>query len=303
MTLRVVEAGGEKRRLEGFTPPEGVPIAFTIASAGTRLGAQLLDLMLTIIVIVAVVIFLIYTRVLDPNAALTLVAILVFLTRVPYYVLTELVWNGRTVGKRMTGIRVISADGRRLRPSQVVARNMMKEAEFLAPLQGVFAAAFASGATIVAMLLWVIVVAVFFLANKRRQRLGDVIAGTLVVQQPKARLLPDLSLASAELLPAQAGGFSFLPAQLDIYGRHELEVLENVLRNGAQNKETQQSVRQVARAIIGKIDYTDPVRDGDEMEFLRAFYTAQRAHLEQLRLFGNARENKFHAKGGQKSGG
>ncbi|MDT9702371.1 RDD family protein, partial [Streptomyces sp. P17] len=92
---------------------------------------------------------------------------------------------GRTIGKRLTGIRVISADGRRLRPSQIVARNMMKEAEFLAPAQ-VFLMGGESGLMLVLTFLWVCGVAGFFLRNKRRQRLGDVIAGTLVVEQPRA---------------------------------------------------------------------------------------------------------------------
>lgn len=292
MTLQVVEITGEKRRLEGFTPPEGVPIAFTIATAGTRFGAQMLDFVLTLMVIVLAVMGLLYTRALDFNASVTLISMLALLTRVPYYVLTELLWNGRTIGKRLTGIRVISADGRRLRPSQIVARNLMKEAEFLAPAQ-VFLLGGESGLMLVLTFLWVCGLGAFFLLNKRRQRLGDVIAGTLVVEQPRAVLLPDLSLAAD--LPDSAG-LVFAPAQLDIYGRHELQALEAILRSPPTGESGQESIRRVAATIAHKIGH-EPLPLGQELDFLRAFYNAQRAHLERLRLYGTARENKFHTEG------
>ncbi|HAR53513.1 MAG TPA: RDD family protein, partial [Roseovarius nubinhibens] len=35
------------RRLENYLPPEGVPIAFDISGGGARLGAQILDIMIT----------------------------------------------------------------------------------------------------------------------------------------------------------------------------------------------------------------------------------------------------------------
>ena len=47
--------------------------------------------------------------------------------------------------------------------------------------------------------------------------------------------------------------------------------------------------------IRAKIDYGEPVRPDEAEAFLRAFYNAQRAHLEQRQLFGDKRADKHHA--------
>ena len=46
--------------------------------------------------------------------------------------------------------------------------------------------------------------------------------------------------------------------------------------------------------ISAKIGYSERVRKSEREAFLRAFYVAQRAHLEQRRLFGDVRADKFH---------
>jgi hypothetical protein len=112
-------------------------------------------------------------------------------------------------------------------------------------------------------------------------RVGDVIAGTLVVQQPKVVLVPDL-VADVH------GGYQLTAEQLSIYGVFELQVLERVLRASPPNDD---DIGAIAAKIRAKIGYTAPV--SDDAEFLREFYTAQRAHLEQQLLFGNRREDKY----------
>jgi len=283
----------DRKRLEGYLPPEGVPISFSIASIGARFGAQVLDIALTYGFIILLVYAMVTTGALPIEAMFALIMLCVFLIRVPYYILAELVWNGRTVGKRVVGIRVINAGGRRLTPHQIVARNLMKEAELFTPVTMVFTVDAMSGLGVLLTLVWVLAVLIVPLANRRRQRLGDMVAGTIVVDNPRNVLLPDLALA----LPTQGSArpmFDFLPAHLDIYGRFELQTLEKVLRDPAKGEEPP-DFGQISRTIIRKIGYADPVRPGQERAFLNAFYRAQREHLETLRLFGNRREDKFHS--------
>jgi hypothetical protein len=52
-----------------------------------------------------------------------------------------------------------------------------------------------------------------------------------------------------------------------------------------------EAVQTVADRIKWKIKYASPV--GDNERFLREFYAALRAHLEQKMLFGHRREDKF----------
>jgi len=49
-------------------------------------------------------------------------------------------------------------------------------------------------------------------------------------------------------------------------------------------------VKQIRR----KIDYADVVKTPENLDFLRAFYNAQRGYLEQRQLFGDKRADKKH---------
>lgn len=281
-------------RIATFTPPEGVPISMTIASAGARFGAQMLDLLLTWTTCALFVLLVAYMNLISWNGFVTLLSLLMFLLRVPYYVLSELVWNGRTLGKRIVRIRVISADGRRLTPWQIAARNLMKEVEFFTPFTLVLAAwgGALGGWGVGIMLVWVATVTIIPLASRRCQRLGDMIAGTLVVENPKAVLLPDLAAAAARL----PDRFEFQPHHLDHYGRYELQTLEHILRDRIANDRVWEELGKVTNAIITKIGYAEPVPAAEQRDFLLAFYRAQREHLESRRLFGDRREDKHHAR-------
>ena len=276
-----------KRRLQGFTPPEGVPIAFDVASMGARFGAQFLDLLITYGGLLALLLLLIWLDILPFSALGALFVLLIFLIRIPYYILSELIWNGRTLGKRIVKIRVISANGRRLTPHQITARNLMKEVEVFTPATMMLSGG-SDWISVLLLLAWVLFVLAVPLFNRKRQRVGDMIAGTVVVEQPRSVLLPDLAAVTP------AAGFAFLPAQLDFYGRYELQTLESILRDPSQTAIYHTEVSRVARAIIAKISYTDRVLPSENAAFLQAFYRAQREHLESRRLFGDKREDKFH---------
>ena len=280
------------KRVEQFLPPEGVPIDFAIASLGTRFGAQFLDMIFTVLIVGIIAFLILYTGLLPASAEAMLTVLLGYLVGVPYYVLSELIWNGRTLGKRITGIRVINMDGRRLTPHQVTARNLMKEVEIFAPM-GLLASvgtqsAWENGLTS----LWLLVVVVVPFTNRRRQRLGDIIAGTLVVDNPRSVLLSDLALSAPAAASSQAA-FEFLPEHLDIYGKYELQTLEDVLRDATKTSNTKEIV-QIVRTITRRIRYEEAVKPGQELTFLNEFYRAQREHLESLKLFGTLRENKYH---------
>jgi uncharacterized RDD family membrane protein YckC len=280
------------KRVMQFIPPEGVPISFAIASIGARLGAQILDIIFTTLLFVIIALAVIFTGALPLSAMTVLITLMGFLLRTPYYVLSELIWNGRTLGKRITGIRVINVDGRRLTPHQVAARNLMKEVEIFAPMGLLGTIGEQSGLEGGLTAAWLLVVVIVPLANRRRQRIGDMIAGTLVVDNPRSVLLSDLALSSPAKASSQPA-FEFLPEHLDIYGKYELQTLEDVLRDTTKKPNTEEIIK-IVRTITRRIRYEDPVKPGQEMLFLNDFYRAQREHLESLKLFGKVRENKYH---------
>ncbi len=278
-----------KRRLQGFTPPEGVPVSFDLASMGARFGAQFLDLLITYLGLFLLILLVIWLDLLPYNAIGTMFLLLIFFIRIPYYILSELIWNGRTLGKRMVKIRVISANGRRLTPHQITARNLLKEVEVFTPATMLLTAGtdWISGLLLLAWLVFVIAVP---LINRKNQRVGDIIAGTLVVEQPRSVLLPDLATAK----PQTAARFEFMPVHLDFYGRYELQTLEAILRDTSKSAAYQIEVARVVKAIIAKIGYAEKVLPSDHPAFLTAFYRAQREHLESRQLFGDKRADKFH---------
>lgn len=280
------------RRLENYLPPEGVPIAFDISGGGARLGAQFLDILITFGGVILLLFLLLWSNILGWSAFLILLSLLFFFVRVPYYVLSELVWNGRTLGKRLVKIRVISADGTRLSPYQITARNLMKEIEVFTPIAMIFSVPDKPGYATALLMLWVVVVLLVPFFNKRRQRLGDMIAGTLVVDQPLTLLLPDLAQTATETRAKPR--YLFDPSHLGIYGRFELQTLEQILRSPPQSPEQRNNVSSVTKTILTKIDYPETVNPNDQWQFLTDFYTAQREFLESRQLFGDARENKFH---------
>ncbi|MEM9343335.1 MAG: RDD family protein [Pseudomonadota bacterium] len=282
---------------ETIIPPEGVPVRFNVAGVGVRLGAQLIDVILTMLLILAIVIGFAFAglggRWLEGFAALTF-----FFLRVPYYILTELMWNGATLGKRMLGLRVVSSNGRSLGVYGVVARNLMKEAEVFLPMALVFTI---SGEDPVSGLIagaWCLMALAIPVFNRRNQRLGDMIAGTYVIHRPEAVLLPDAAEAAQEAVAE--GMFTFQTHQLEHYGAFELQTLEGIIRKLKDTKSTHRKAQEmemlkIVEAIRKKIGYSDPVPHQDHEEFLGAFYAAQRRHLEARQLFGDKRADKFHA--------
>ncbi|MEM7424052.1 MAG: RDD family protein, partial [Pseudomonadota bacterium] len=107
------------RLIRDFLPPEGVPLKFEVAGIGMRFAAQITDVLITIAFITALLALLAILELVSWDGFVTLGALLLLFVRAPYYILTELLWNGQTLGKRMFGLRAISANGRSLSPYAV----------------------------------------------------------------------------------------------------------------------------------------------------------------------------------------
>ena len=92
-------------------PPEGVPLRLDVAGIGARFGAQIADILITTLGALAVVLFLALTGLVGWQLIGAIFSVLFFLSRAPYYVFAELIWNGQTLGKRFMKIRGIASDG------------------------------------------------------------------------------------------------------------------------------------------------------------------------------------------------
>ncbi|MFM7336166.1 MAG: RDD family protein [Tabrizicola sp.] len=281
-------------------PPEGVPLTLKVAGLGVRMSAQLTDLLLTVAGAGAILLLLGMLQLTEPHTLFSIGAMLFFLTRVPYYIVTELVWNGQTLGKRLMKIKVVSHDGGTLSTHAIVLRNLLKEAEIFLPGTLVLSLDAASPVLSLIAFAWVVMAFLIPLLNPYRQRLGDLLAGTHVIHLPQPVLLKDLA---QETVAVESDGtrIVFLSHQLDHYGAFELQTLEGLLRadTGRMSPTAYSNHRKTLATVVEKIrrkiGYADKVDPADHPAFLQAFYTAQRAHLEQRQLFGDRRADKHHA--------
>jgi len=288
--------GPPQERLRALVTPEGVPIRFAVAPAGDRVGALVLDLLIIVGMVALLVVPLVWLAVrgIVPPDLIGAAAILAtFLIWTFYFAFFELSWQGQTPGKRKLRLRVVDASGGPLRAEAVLARNLTREAELLLPLLALSGGAEAifpgaPGVARLAAVSWLLLFGFLPLFNRDRLRIGDLLAGTMVVRQPEAVLLEDLSARP----PARADGIAFTDAQLDVYGIFELQVLEQVLRQEGRGRGA--ALDAVASKIRAKIGW-----DGSAPAepFLRTFYAALRGRLEHRMLLGRRREDKHHRDG------
>lgn len=293
---RVVSIGERLGPTREIPTPEGVPLKFVLALAGDRAGAFLIDAFLIFVGVFLSLLLLGFASVLDEGAATSIALVLIFTARNCYFSGLEILWRGRTIGKRILGLQVIDRAGHALRVEAIFARNLTREIEVFLPLtvmlggEQIWPGLPAWGRLIT--LLWALFFVLFPLLNRDRLRLGDLVAGTMVVRSPKPVLLPDLAVATKK--PVGKGPedleFSFSRQHLEAYGIYELQVLERILR---QKDTPQETLRAVAEKIARKIGWRERIRE--PRRFLSAFYRAQRSHLESRMLLGDRREDKAAA--------
>lgn len=285
---------GPEAGVRVLTTPEGLTIPFALADPGDRLAAFAADVLLVSVLVTTLVLLAGMSVGFDGGFLFGTTLLLSFLVRNFYFAFFELRWGGATPGKRRFGLRVISRDGGPLTAEAVFARNLTRDVEVFLPLTVlVEPQALLPGLPAWAAFLgslWLLLFGLVPFLNRDRLRVGDLIAGTMVVQMPRRRLLPDL-VDDADARARVAGPYVFTPEQLDVYGIRELQVLEEVLRRsgGHRNMET---LAVVAGKIKAKIGWSADATDRDDWGFLTSFYKAQRARLEGHLLLGKRRETK-----------
>ncbi|MDP2276230.1 MAG: RDD family protein [Archangium sp.] len=174
-------------RLDGthtVLTPEYVEFNFVLAGLMSRFLALLVDTILSLIITYALfIVVMLFSLLLSAGGAAVGGAgvgeqllgvgvaaqfVIWFLIDWGYMVLLETVWSGQTVGKKMMGLRVIQDTGVRVGVYQSLLRNLVRPLDKLPILY--------------------LVGGVAALFSGTQQRLGDLLAGTIVVRERRLKI-------------------------------------------------------------------------------------------------------------------
>ena len=247
-----------ERRFELATP-EHVPIDFVLADLGSRFGALLIDLLIQTLILFAIlyVAGLAFFGIGGSQGALGL--LMFFLVRNFYFTAGEVYGRGQTPGKRRLHLRVVARDGGPLETDQIFARNLTRDLEIFLPATVLLAPKeLLPGAPAwvqLATAAWILALGLLPFFNRHRARLGDLVAGTVVVVEPHGKLEQDLVDLRGELAVERFAEYSFTREQLDVYGIRELQVLEDLMRRPPSDAKDR-ALELVCEKILAKIDWT-----------------------------------------------
>jgi len=215
--------------------PEQIPLEFPLAGIGSRFLAAALDSLIQFVVLIVMIVvgmlLLAGLSSISEKVGLWGIAIYIigaFLLQSGYFAFFEAVWNGQTPGKRYVHIRVIKDSGRPITTYEAVLRNLMRIIDSL-PGYGI---------GILSMLL-----------SSQNKRLGDFVAGTVVVHEK-----PLAGQAKVSWNPAQTAG----PSGYDVgqLSPEEFQLIETfLLRRG-----------QLAAGVRYKMARQIATRIGDKLQ-------------------------------------
>jgi uncharacterized RDD family membrane protein YckC len=244
--------------------PESVELEFTLAGIGSRAWALVIDYQIlgAIIVGFLLIVWTISSVLLESwgrvfgtrNIELWLGAIAFitgFAIYAGYFVFFETLWQGQTPGKRLAKIRVIRDDGRLIGLQQATLRALMRSVD-----DNLFIGAF------------------LIVFTKKEKRLGDLIAGTIVIQSEASTTSAGFPLSSkAEemvilLQQSQANFSQLLPDEFATI-RDYLQRREKMTPKA--KKEISLQLANQTKAIIGLEKLPTPMEPDI---FLEAVYLA-----------------------------
>ncbi|HVB71441.1 MAG TPA: RDD family protein [Acidimicrobiales bacterium] len=150
--------------------PEGVSLDVVLAGIGSRFMAFVIDsiLLAIVLVVVNVALFAGFSSNTRSDKILTAgLSLLTFLLIFAgYFIVCEMLWSGRSIGKRAAGIRVVSATGVAEGFWSILLRNIARLIDFLP--------------------IFYIVGSISILASANNQRIGDMLANTIVIRERHA---------------------------------------------------------------------------------------------------------------------
>jgi uncharacterized RDD family membrane protein YckC len=217
--------------------PEHVRFRYRVAGPLRRMLAYLIDLVIRAVVVLVLGAIL-AVALGGTEAVVGVMFVIVFVLEWGYYVVFETTGDGRSPGKRALSLRVVKEGGFPISFIDSVLRNLLRGADWL-PLG--------------------YIVGLFVMAGDARfRRLGDRVAGTLVIVEERSRVAAPLTITP----PPTAGELEGFPQRppLSAWERETLELfLRRVDLTAARRAELAETIAPALAQRIG-VTAKDPVR-------------------------------------------
>ncbi|MCA9013946.1 MAG: RDD family protein [Planctomycetaceae bacterium] len=188
------EAHAHPRKILGLEmqieTPENVILTYQLAGPAQRYIAYMIDLVIRMLMVFGMMIITPMLGIVLPGTAMGIMLVLMFLNTWGYYTISEGFFKGQSIGKHFCGLRVIRDEGYPITFWPALLRNLVRSADAI-----IF-----YGIGITSMLL-----------TRRFQRLGDLVAGTVVIQE-RSLTLPRKPVILDKIKPLNKNEIgSFLP--------------------------------------------------------------------------------------------
>ena len=150
--------------------PEQIALELPLAGIGSRFLALVIDTLIQFIIYFTAAVVIGFASVggfafnwVPKSMGIAIFVLISFTVYWGYFALFEIFWKGQTPGKRYAGIRAMKDSGRPMNAFEAITRNLLRAVDSMPGFYGV---------GLVTMML-----------NKQSRRLGDFVAGTIVVHE------------------------------------------------------------------------------------------------------------------------
>lgn len=223
----------------GIVTPEAVPLQLSEANVGSRTIAWFIDaiaLGIAIVLVNVLIVMLGNDAPIPEWVGVTVLVVVNFLLFFGYPIGFETLWGGRTPGKAALGLRVVTVEGAPVRFRHAAIRAALGLVDFW----------LTSG----------IAAVLTTLLSKRHQRLGDLVAGTLVLRERTAAAAPTVNRFT---IPPGAEGYADTIDPTGLSPREYEAAREFLLRAASLRPQARYDIgTRLAQGLAAKLQHSIP---------------------------------------------
>lgn len=194
-----------------ITTLQNIELEYELASLGDRIIGRIIDLLVLtgyVILLIAIIGFGKFGKFMDNN---TVFVLIFFAFPVVFYdLLSEILLNGQSLGKKSMGIKVISLSGAQASLSQYLIRWLFRIVDF------------SFSGNLVAL----ITVA----ASEKKQRVGDIVAGTVLI-----KVNPRTQISDTIMQGPNADDYQVMYPEVINLRDQDVQLIKDILRNVHQS--------------------------------------------------------------------